>query len=89
MTAPPQAPTTVDLLVVLTRVETKLDAAEIGRADHEQRLRTIEQTAARTADLATLGVRTSRLERWMWLAIGASGAVGAASGWAASVVTAH
>lgn len=66
MTAPAPAPTTVDLLVVLTRVETKLDAAEIGRADHEQRLRLLEQNAVTSTALGPVLQDVEALKRNRW-----------------------
>lgn len=44
-------PTTVDLLVILTRLETKLDHATAGIADHEARLRAVEEASLTDEDL--------------------------------------
>ncbi|NUQ95592.1 MAG: hypothetical protein HOY79_03180 [Streptomyces sp.] len=67
----------MDLLVVLTRLETKLDAATIGIADHESRLRTVEQTAVTEGDIAHLraDVESLKRSRWPLPTIGAIGGV--------------
>jgi hypothetical protein len=62
----PTAPTTVDLLVVLTRVETKLDSASTGLADHETRLRSLEQAAVTNTELAPLRSDIESLKRGRW-----------------------
>lgn len=80
MTTPiPTAPTTVDLLVVLTRVETKLDSAGAGLADHETRLRLIEQNTVTNADLVPMRADVEGLKRARWPlpALGALTGVGA------------
>ncbi|MEY9837456.1 hypothetical protein [Streptacidiphilus sp. EB103A] len=78
MGTPAQAPTTVDLLVVLTRVETKLDSAGAGLADHEQRLRTLEQAAVTSTELAPLrsDVESLKRARWPLPALGALCGIG-------------
>lgn len=54
MTAIPEASTTTtDLLVVLTRVETKLDISSSQLADHEVRIRSLERSRW---PLPTIGV---------------------------------
>ncbi len=75
--APTPTPTTVDLLVVLTRLETKLDTATLGIADHESRLRTVEQSALIEADIAQLRSDVEALKRGRWPlpTIGAIGGV--------------
>ncbi|MQS14531.1 hypothetical protein F7Q99_20245 [Streptomyces kaniharaensis] len=77
MTSPAPTPTTVDLLVVLTRLETKLDAATAGIADHEIRLRTVEQSAVTETDIAQLRADVEALKRHRWPlpTIGALGGV--------------
>ena len=80
MTTPiPTAPTTVDLLVVLTRVETKLDSASTGLADHETRLRSLEQAAVTNADLTSVrsDIESLKRGRWPLPAIGALTGIGA------------
>lgn len=80
MTAPiPTAPTTVDLLVVLTRVETKLDATASGLADHEQRIRHLEQTAVTDDDVKPVrtDVEALKRNRWPLPALGALTGIGA------------
>ncbi|MFD8970557.1 hypothetical protein ACFV0C_37145 [Streptomyces sp. NPDC059568] len=80
MTAPPpHAPTTVDLLVVLTRLETKLDTATTGIADHETRIRTQEQSAVTQDDIVPLraDVETLKRARWPLPSIAALAAVAA------------
>ncbi|EST24402.1 hypothetical protein [Streptomyces roseochromogenus] len=76
----PQPPTTVDLLVVLTRLETKLDAATAGIADHETRLRAAEATALTEEDVQHLraDVEALKRNRWPLPAIGALAGVGGA-----------
>ncbi len=59
-------PTTVDLLVVLTRLETKLDTATAGVADHETRIRVVEQEALREADVAPMRADVEALKRSRW-----------------------
>jgi hypothetical protein len=67
----------VDLLVVLTRLETKLDTATAGVADHETRIRAVEQTAITEADVAGLRADVESLKRGRWPlpTIGAIGGV--------------
>jgi hypothetical protein len=83
VTAPPTPPpTTVDLLVVLTRVETKLDAVTRQGIDHETRLRAIEQSAVTQDDLGSLREDVETLKRGRW----PLASVGAVAGVAGTVV---
>lgn len=66
--APPHEVSTVDLLVVLTRVETKLDATAASLADHEQRIRGLEQRIP--PELAT-DVAALKRRQWPLPTIGA------------------
>ncbi|MFJ2579955.1 hypothetical protein [Kitasatospora aureofaciens] len=50
----------------MTRLETKLDTATAGVADHEIRLRSVEQTALREADVAPLRADVEALKRNRW-----------------------
>ncbi|MFD7410163.1 hypothetical protein [Kitasatospora purpeofusca] len=63
---PGTIPTTVDLLVVLTRLETKLDSATAGIADHETRIRVVEQESLRESDVAQLRTDVEALKRGRW-----------------------
>jgi hypothetical protein len=63
MTSPAPTPTTVDLLVALTRLETKLDTATTGIADHETRIRAVEQSAVTEAETAQLRADVESLKR--------------------------
>ncbi|KIQ67066.1 hypothetical protein TR51_06715 [Kitasatospora griseola] len=83
-TVPTPTPTAVDLLVVLTRLETKLDTVSAGIADHETRLRQQEQTALSEADIAQLRADVEALKRGRW----PLPALGALTGVAALVVAA-
>jgi hypothetical protein len=56
----------VDLLVVLTRLETKLDTATAGIADHETRIRAVEQSAVTEAEIAQLRADVESLKRARW-----------------------
>lgn len=47
-------PTSMDLLVVLTRVETKLDAVMGTQTDHEDRIRTLERSRWPLPSIAAL-----------------------------------
>jgi hypothetical protein len=80
VTAPPPAPTTVDLLVVLTRLETKMDAAVTTSTDHETRIRTLEQAAVTHEEIAPVksDVESLKRGRWPLPAIGALAGVGGA-----------
>ncbi|MFB7907634.1 hypothetical protein ACFC1T_14475 [Kitasatospora sp. NPDC056076] len=63
--------------MVLTRLETKLDTATIGIADHESRIRTVEQSAVTERDIAQLrsDVESLKRSRWPLPTIGAIGGV--------------
>jgi hypothetical protein len=74
----------VDLLVVLTRLETKLDAATAGIADHETRIRAQEQSAVHEADIAQLRADVEALKRARW-PLPTIGAIGGVVGAAAAV----
>ncbi|MFJ8474187.1 hypothetical protein [Kitasatospora sp. NPDC094011] len=56
----------MDLMVVLTRLEIKLDTATAGVADHEARLRAVEQSAISEADVAPLRADVESLKRGRW-----------------------
>ncbi|MFE5582574.1 hypothetical protein [Kitasatospora sp. NPDC056531] len=77
----------MDLLVVLTRLETKLDTATAGIADHETRLRTVEQSAVTEAEIAQLRADVESLKRNRW-PLPALGALGGLVGAAAAVYAA-
>jgi hypothetical protein len=53
----------VDLLAALTRLETKLDTATTGIADHETRIRAVEQSAVTEAEIAQLRADVESLKR--------------------------
>lgn len=98
-----QGPTTVDLLVVLTRLETKLDHATAGIADHETRLRTMEDTALTKEDLTPVhgrfdsqsvrldahAVRLTGLEHWRSRLGGVGAVVGTLGGSAAGALVSY
>lgn len=71
---------TQQILTSLARIETRLDALASDRADHEQRLRELERTAAADSDRADHEARIRRLEKALWLAAGAAAAIGGAAG---------
>jgi hypothetical protein len=47
-------PTTTDLLIVLTRVETKLDTVIVTQQDHEARIRILERARWPLPSIAVL-----------------------------------
>ena len=87
MTAPTQDPTG-SLALELERLRGTLG---IGISDIKGSLSLLVQRTDQTDramgehrdHLVTLDTRTSRLERWMWLAIGASAGLGTVGGWLA------
>lgn len=66
-----------DLIVVVTRIETKLDTLIGGHEDHEARIRTLEGIPNTTKDHET---RIRKLERLMYVSAGAGLLSGGAAG---------
>lgn len=63
----------------LAVINVKLDLLLAGKDDHEDRLRALEANTATSDDIVQISARTTALEQWKWVAVGAALAGGGVS----------